>query len=739
MANIPLASIDRPTALRLRADLLIVRVESAGTTSWVVKDPLTLEHFQFSAEEHALLDWLRELVTIAELQRRFQRKFSPRTITPDSIWDFTSRLHASGLLVSDAPGQGRELLARRERDDLRKLAFSWTSVLGIRFRGVNPDAFLTAAHNGLRWLFSPLIFSAALALIVLALSLVVGHFDEFRARLPEVSALFDWRNLPWLLVAIGGVKVLHELGHALACKHFGGEVNELGFMLLAFAPCLYCDVSDAWRLPSKWQRIAISAAGILVEVTLAAAATFVWWYSAPGVVQLLALNVMMICTVNTLAINGNPLLRYDGYYILSDLVEVPNLWQRSREALKYFCSEWIMGQPAEDDALLPARQRPWLACYAVVSKLYLTMVCLFLVWGLAKSLAPHHLQNVAYLVGLTVLGAAIVGPVTNAVGLARNPIRRGQVRRGRLAIVAAVALAASVAVLAIPVNYNVTAPMVLMPEDATRVYAAVEGTLDEILPAGTTVSRGDTIVKLGNSEKQLDLAKLEGECRLRKLKVEHLERLRGVDHEANDALPTARTALADSERRLNELQSESRRLTLTSPVSGVVIPAPRLPEIHTGEGKLPKWSGSLLDPSARGAPVEAGTLTCLVGDPKQLSAVLLVDDADVKFLQPGQHARLRVDQLPGRVVEGEVVEVSRHEAEDANRDGRTRPDLAPLFAGLIAPGHEGPHYEVRVKLDVPATGQLVIGGRGDAKVATERITIGRRMWRAVAQTFRLPI
>ena len=171
----------------------------------------------------------------------------------------------------------------------------------------------------------------------------------------KCSALFDPRNLFWLLLAIGAVKVLHELGHALACKHFGGEVHELGFMLLVFAPCLYCDVSDAWRLPSKWQRIAVSAAGMVVELVLAALATIVWWYAQPGVVQLVALNIMIVCTVSTLLVNGNPLLRYDGYYILSDLVETPNLWQRSREVLRRFASEWLLGEPAADDPLVPAR------------------------------------------------------------------------------------------------------------------------------------------------------------------------------------------------------------------------------------------------------------------------------------------------------------------------------------------------------------------------------------------------
>src|SRR3954462_8938945 len=121
-----LSSIDRPAGLRLRARLFATAVESAGTTTWIVKDPLTLEHFQFSAEEYALLDWLREPVTIGELQRLFERKFSPQTITPPSIWEFMSRLHSAGLLVSESRGQGQELLLRRDRERIRKLAYSWT-------------------------------------------------------------------------------------------------------------------------------------------------------------------------------------------------------------------------------------------------------------------------------------------------------------------------------------------------------------------------------------------------------------------------------------------------------------------------------------------------------------------------------------------------------------------------------------------------------------------------------------
>src|SRR4051794_30213154 len=173
----------------------------------------------------------------------------------------------------------------------------------------------------------------------------------------------------------------------------------------------------------------------MVEVVLGAIATIVWWYAQPGIVQLVALNVMIICTVNTLLINGNPLMRYDAYFIFSDLVETPNLWQRSREALRHFWSDWLLGQPEPEDPLIPAGKRPWLASYAVLSKLYMVMVCVTIVWGIVKVLHPYHLENVAYLVGCTIAAGAAVTPIRSAMELLRNPVRRADVRAGRVSLV----------------------------------------------------------------------------------------------------------------------------------------------------------------------------------------------------------------------------------------------------------------------------------------------------------------
>jgi len=276
------------------------------------------------------------------------------------------------------------------------------------------------------------------------------------------------------------------------------------------------------------------------------------------------------------------------------------------------------------------------------------------------------------------------------------------------------------------------------PEDAARVAAKIDGTLATVLPAGRRVQRGETIGELTNASTRMELEKLEGERRLRQLRVEHLDTLRRYDREANSDLPTAQAALSDTDRRLAELRRDAERLTLSAPADGVIIPVPRLPATERGGERLATWSGSLLEATNRGAYVEPGTLVCLVGDPAQLTAVMLVDDTDVKRLQPGQTARLRLDQLPGQVIEGEVVDVSRRDARKAETASPGPADLESLFAGAVPPEQLGALYQARVKFDIRPE-SLVIGGRGEAKVAAERITVGRLILRYFARTFRLPM
>ena len=167
--------------------------------------------------------------------------------------------------------------------------------------------------------------------------------------MPEFTLFFSPANILWLAVVIAVTKVIHELAHGITCRHFGGRCHELGVMFLVFMPCLYCNVSDAWVLPSKWQRAAVGFAGMYAEIGLASLATFGWWFTHPGTLNSIMLDTMVVCSVGTLLINGNPLLRFYGYFILSDVSGVPNLQPRAMAVLAEYAKSWGLVSKATDD------------------------------------------------------------------------------------------------------------------------------------------------------------------------------------------------------------------------------------------------------------------------------------------------------------------------------------------------------------------------------------------------------
>ena len=273
------ASTTRPVSLRRRGDLVVNRQVHQGQAWWVVKDPIALAYFRFRPEEYALLDMLDGKTSLEALKERFEARFPPRRITVEELARFVATLHRSGLVIGDRPGQGPQLFERR-RQRIWKQWMAWLSnIMSLRFRGIDPDWLLERLDPWFGWLFSPPAIVAALAFVASALLLVLVNFDVFRAKLPEFHQFFAAGNWLYLAVALAVTKVLHEFGHGLSCKHYGGECHEMGMMLLVFTPCLYCDVSDSWMLPSKWKRAAIGAAGMYVEVIIAAIATYLWWNS----------------------------------------------------------------------------------------------------------------------------------------------------------------------------------------------------------------------------------------------------------------------------------------------------------------------------------------------------------------------------------------------------------------------------------------------------------------------------
>jgi putative peptide zinc metalloprotease protein len=366
-----------------------------GRWYWVVKEPVGLNYFRFEEEEYFLLRALDGGTSLDDLKARFEAAFPPQKIALDVLQRFLGSLHRSGLVVADAAGQGEQLKRRRDERKRKERTSQLANILSLRFKGFDPENLLNALYPWTRWFFSLPAMVCCLLLALSALALIVVQFDTFQAKLPTFQQFFAAENWIWLAVALAATKILHEFGHALSCKHFGGECHEMGVMLLVLTPCLYCNVSDSWMLPSKWRRAAIGAAGMYVEVVIASLCVFLWWFSNPGVLNYLCLSTIFVCSVGTVLFNGNPLLRYDGYYILSDLLEIPNLRQKASSILSRKLGAWCLGLKEPADPFLPRRKREWFAAYAVAAAVYRWVVTLAILWFLHKMFEPYRLEIIA--------------------------------------------------------------------------------------------------------------------------------------------------------------------------------------------------------------------------------------------------------------------------------------------------------------------------------------------------------
>ena len=356
-------------------------------------------------------------------------------------------------------------------------------------------------------------------------------------------------------------------------------------MLLLFVPCLYCNVSDAWILPGRWPRIAVAAAGMYVELLLAAIATWIWWFVEPGLVSNLCLGIMLIGSVNTLVLNGNPLLRYDGYFILSHALELPNLQEKSNSLLAAQASRLGLGVEPVESRFWPERGRRWLVAYAIVSLAYRAGLLVAVSWMLYDYFKSSDLE----IIGQVFAWVAVAGFVLSfrwpagcwacctRAGAARTRFPSPPGNRRRAAALVALAM-----VFSIPLPNHVPVPLVLalppatLRESPTSRHPACSRRGLAFTPAAA-FAEGHTLAKLQQPRTSMtswpDSAATWPRagcwCARWSGKLARPSRVRW----RRDSGCTRET-LAGLERRLMRLEEEQRRLTLRSPVDGEILPPP---------------------------------------------------------------------------------------------------------------------------------------------------------------------
>src|SRR5436190_13829890 len=272
-----------------------------------------------------------------------------------------------------------------------------------------------------RWIFTRTFVSLSVFSMLLAVGLVASNWKTFYDKLPDFQSFFNWWTILSFWVCLAVVKIIHEFGHGLTAKHFGGEVHEMGMLFLVLTPALYCDVTDSWLLPNKWKRIWISAAGIYVECFLASLATFFWWNTEQGLVNSLSLATMFICSVNTILFNANPLLRYDGYYVMADWLEIPNLRIKSTQFFAYLFQEKVLGLEIPVQSYMPRSRRFLFVFYAIASYLYRWFVTFSILFFLYKFLQPKGLGSISATMAIGSMIPLVGMPIYQMVKFVRTP------------------------------------------------------------------------------------------------------------------------------------------------------------------------------------------------------------------------------------------------------------------------------------------------------------------------------
>lgn len=475
---------------RLRSHARLHRQHFRGQLWYVLQDPVSGRFHRISPAGYFIVSLMDGTRTVRQVWELACSRLGDDVLTQDETIRLLAQLHQVDVLHGDVPPDVGELSERAVRIRNRKLAMGLLNPMALRLRLIDPDRFLTLTMPLIRPVFSVVGGCVFAVLIGYALLLALLHWSQLTDNL--IERILVAQSLVLFLVTYPVVKAFHELGHAYAVKRWGGEVHELGLMFLVFMPVPYVDASASSAFSQKWHRVVVGGAGILVELVLASIALFVWLEVEEGPLRAFAFNVMLIGGVSTLLFNGNPLLRFDGYYILMDLLEIPNLADRSKKYVGYLIVRYVFGV---SDATSPATapgEPFWLVGFGVASFAYRIFIVSMIVLLVATK---FFVIGVVLAIWSAILMVGL--PLSKSIWfLFASPVLAKQ-RNRALAICAGTAVALAVFVFLVPVPYRTTAEGVIWTPGEAGVFAAVDGTVVALLQEpNTKVVRGAPLIAL---------------------------------------------------------------------------------------------------------------------------------------------------------------------------------------------------------------------------------------------------
>lgn len=556
---------------KLRSSAQISRQYYRGERWYVVRDPAGNQFHRLSDAAYRFVGLLDGTRTVAEAWDLAGGQLADDAPTQPEVIQILSHLYSANLIDADVTPDSAVLLRRHKKQQQRKLQGRLMNVLFPRIPLWDPDRFLKRWLPIVRIGFSKIGALIWLAVIIGALASLAPEWDRIKTATNNSISPSNWL---WLWAVFVFVKLVHELGHAFACRRFGGECHELGIMFLVLIPTPYVDASTAWAFPNKWHRMFVGAAGMIVELFFAALCTFFWLQANPtSLWSQLAFNAMLVAGVSTVIFNANPLLRYDGYYILSDFLEIPNLRQKSTEYSVGLIKRHLFRVKA-NQPLPPMLQRFWLFSYAVTSTTYRVFIG-FMIILLVTYKLPEQLKILGVLMGIGAVSTFLLVPVFKTFKYLAIEPELHRKRTRATAYTLAFATAVIVLIGAIPFWVNIDAVAVVEPADGMKeaIYAKEDGFVSEIKAKdGQWLKKGDIILLTQSDPLNAEIRKTEAEI------AGHEAKIRQVtvkDASGRSIFEPPRDAAV---KRLAMLTDRRETLVIRAPIDGELV-APQLQDM----------------------------------------------------------------------------------------------------------------------------------------------------------------
>ena len=341
--------------------------EFRGSRWYILTDSARGKHLRFNDIAYEFIGRLDGDSTVDEIYQHIATRMQNKAPSRQDLLTILIQLFSVGALRSGLPADIEQLFNKNQNERSANRTKRWLNPLAIRFPLFDPDQFLNRSITSVR----PLISIAGAVfwgiVILLATMLLILNFQELTTALK--ADILAPSNLILMVALFPVMKAFHEFAHAYAVKAWGGEVHEMGITLLVLMPVPYVDATAAWAFREKYKRILVSAAGMIMELLLAAIALIIWTMVEPGLIKDAALSAFLIGSVSTVVFNATPLLRFDGYYILQDAIEIPNLYSRSSKYIMYLLKHYILGIDEASSPATEQSERPWLASYGVLAPL----------------------------------------------------------------------------------------------------------------------------------------------------------------------------------------------------------------------------------------------------------------------------------------------------------------------------------------------------------------------------------